>query len=113
MASSNAAPTSRTGSPRTNGSSALVRVTPIPNSRGAKGSSVPRSFGRSTMIGPAEVLTVTGAHPLRSPYKLSLAYAPAEVVVGADTKGCAAGSVEAKPKPDARAISMDDLARLC
>ena len=57
------ASTSRTDSPRTklaitSDSSALVRVTPSPSSRETKGSSLPRSFGRSSVIGPEDVLTV-------------------------------------------------------
>jgi hypothetical protein len=39
---------------------ALVRTTPMPKSREAKASSVPRSLGRSMVIGPAVVLMVVG-----------------------------------------------------
>ena len=56
---------SRTDSPRTkpamtSDSRALVLHTPTPNRREANCSSVPRSFGRSRVTGPAVVLTVAG-----------------------------------------------------
>src|SRR5512132_1301953 len=51
----------------TNASSALVRLTPLPNSREVNGWSVPRSLGRSSTTGPAVVLTVNSAWPLRCP----------------------------------------------
>jgi len=51
----------------TNDSWALVRHTPTPSSREAKASSVPRSFGRSMVTGPAVVFTVVGQWPLRLP----------------------------------------------
>ena len=62
----NVASTSRVESPRTklaitSDSSALVLVTPSPSSREANGSGFPRSFGRSRVIGPEVVFTVTGA----------------------------------------------------
>ena len=62
-ASARVASTSRTDSPRTKlamtrDSKALVRHTPVPSSREAKASSVPRSFGRSRVIGPEVVLMV-------------------------------------------------------
>jgi hypothetical protein len=71
-ASAKAASTSRTDRPRTNpdstsASSALVRLTPLPNSREVNGSVVPRSLGRSSTTGPAVVLTVNSAWPLRCP----------------------------------------------
>jgi len=64
-ASTSAASTSRVDSPRTNeaitkASSALVRVTPVPNSCEANASVVPRSFGRDSVTGPAVVFTVVG-----------------------------------------------------
>ena len=63
VASSRAASTSRTASPRTklaitSDSSALVRVTASPISRDAKGSAFPRSFSRPIVIGPEVVFTV-------------------------------------------------------
>jgi hypothetical protein len=66
------ASTSRTDRPRTKpamtkDSRALVRHTPTPNSREAKASSVPRSFGRSMVTGPAVILMVVGQWPLRLP----------------------------------------------
>ena len=39
-------------------SSAWVLVTPVPNSRDANTSVVPRSFGRAKVTGPAVVLIV-------------------------------------------------------
>src|SRR5919202_3859246 len=68
--------TSRVDSPRTNpaitnASTALVRVTPVPNSCEANASVVPRSFGRCNVTGPAVVFTVTGAYPLRIPARAS------------------------------------------
>ncbi len=79
-ASARAASTSRTDRPRTNpaitrDSRALVLVTPAPRRREANAMSVPRSFGRSRMIGPAVVFTVTGAKPLREPALAALARA--------------------------------------
>ncbi|CPW28194.1 Uncharacterised protein [Mycobacteroides abscessus] len=64
--------TSRVDSPRTNpaitsDSSALVLVTPLPNNWEAKRSAVPRTFGRSSVTGPAVVFTVVGQYPLRIP----------------------------------------------
>jgi hypothetical protein len=64
-ASARVASTSRTDRPRTNpaitsDSSAFVLVTPVPNSREANASVVPRSFGRATLTGPAVVFTVVG-----------------------------------------------------
>ena len=61
-ASANEASTSRTLKPRTNpaitsDSSALVLVTPLPSSRDAKASLVPRSLGRCRVTSPAVVLT--------------------------------------------------------
>jgi hypothetical protein len=58
-ASTSAASTSRVDSPRTNpaitsDSSALVLVTPVPNSREANRSVLPRSFGRASVTGPDE-----------------------------------------------------------
>src|SRR6476469_7507999 len=55
----------RTDSPRTNeaitnDSSALVLQTCLPNRREANAAVVPRSLGRSKVIGPAVVLTVAG-----------------------------------------------------
>jgi hypothetical protein len=52
--------TSRTDKPRTNpaitnASNAFDLVTLVPNSRDANASVVPRSFGRSIVIGPAVV----------------------------------------------------------
>ena len=71
-ASASVCSTSRTLSPRTNpaitsDSNALVLVTPVPNSREAKRSLVPRSFGRCTVTGPVVVLIVVGQEPLRCP----------------------------------------------
>jgi hypothetical protein len=71
-ASARAASTSRVDNPRTyeaitNVSRALVRVTCAPKSRETNFSVVPRSLGRSKVTGPAVVLTVTGAYPLRIP----------------------------------------------
>ena len=68
--------TSRTDSPRTNpaitsDSNALDFVTPLPNSCEANASVVPRSFGRSTVTGPAVVLTVALQYPLRLPGRAS------------------------------------------
>jgi hypothetical protein len=58
----------------TNDSSALVLVTPSPNSREQNRSSVPRSFGRCTMTGPMVVLiAVGGCQPLRAPGRGSTA----------------------------------------
>ena len=62
-ASISAASTSRVDSPRTNpaitsDSSALVLVTPLPNSWEANRSVVSRSLGRASVTGPAVVLTV-------------------------------------------------------
>jgi len=64
-ASARAASTSLTDRPRTNpaitrDSRALVLVTPAPRRREAKAMSVPRSLGRSRVIGPAVVFTVAG-----------------------------------------------------
>jgi hypothetical protein len=64
-ASASVCSTSRTLSPRTNpaitsDSNAWVLVTPVPNSREAKRSLVPRSFGRCTVTGPVVVFTVVG-----------------------------------------------------
>lgn len=64
-ASASAASTSRVDRPRTNpaitsASSALLRVTPVPNSWLANRSVVPRSFGRCNVTGPAVVFTVVG-----------------------------------------------------
>jgi hypothetical protein len=69
-ASARAASTSRVDRPRTypamtSASNALVRVTCLPSSRDANTVSVPRSLGRSSVTGPAVVLTVTGWWPLR------------------------------------------------
>jgi hypothetical protein len=69
-ASARAASTSRIDRPRTNpeitrASNALVRLTPLPSSRDVNGWSVPRSLGRSSTTGPAVVLTVNSAWPLR------------------------------------------------
>ncbi len=55
---------SRVDSPRTqpemtSASSALVRVTPLPSSREENASSVPRTFERRSVTGPAVVFTVT------------------------------------------------------
>jgi hypothetical protein len=63
-ASASAASMSRVDSPRTQpemtiASSALVRVTPLPSSRELNASSVPRTFGRCKVTGPAVVFTVT------------------------------------------------------
>jgi len=71
-ASAKVASTSRTDRPRTklamtSDSKALVRHTPVPSSREAKAFSVPRSFGRSRVIGPEVVLMVVGQWPLRLP----------------------------------------------
>ncbi len=56
---------SRSDRPRTqpeitSASSALVRVTPSPNSREQNRSSVSRSFGRCNSTGPMVVFTVAG-----------------------------------------------------
>jgi len=64
-ASVRVASASRTDRPRTNeaitnASSAFVRNTPVPNSCEANRSVVPRSFGRSSVTGPAVVLIVVG-----------------------------------------------------
>ncbi len=64
-ASARAASTSRVERPRTkpamtSDSRAFVRVTSVPSRRLAKASSVPRSLGRSRVIGPAVVLMVSG-----------------------------------------------------
>ncbi len=77
-ASARVASTSRTESPRTNpaitsDSKALVLVTPAPSRREAKAMSVPRSLGRSRVIGPAVDFTVTGAKPLREPARAASA----------------------------------------
>jgi hypothetical protein len=45
-------------------------VTPAPNSREAKRSVVPRSFGRSIVTGPAVVLIVVAQKPLRLPARV-------------------------------------------
>jgi len=72
-ASFSAASTSRSDSPRTQAemtraSSAFVRVTPRPNSCEQNFSSVSRSFGRLSSIGPIVVFTATGGcQPLRDP----------------------------------------------
>ena len=71
-ASVNAASTSRVDSPRrnpaiTSDSSALVLVTPLPNSCEANRSVVLRSFGWVNVIGPAVVFTVVGQYPLSIP----------------------------------------------
>ena len=68
------ASTSRTDRPRTNeaitnDSKALVFVTRLPNSRDANAAVVPRSFGRSSVTGPAVV--VTGRNPFRDPGRAS------------------------------------------
>lgn len=75
-ASVNAACTSRVDNPRTNpaitsDSSALVLVTPLPNSWEANRSVVPRTFGRCNVTGPAVVFTVVGQYPLRIPMRAS------------------------------------------
>ncbi len=75
-ASARVASTSRTDRPRTNeaitnDSKALVFVTCLPNSRDANAAVVPRSFGRSSVTGPAVVFTVTGRNPLRDPGRAS------------------------------------------
>jgi len=62
-ASARVASTSRVERPRTNPamtrlSSAWVFLTPVPSSREAKASVVPRSFGRLSVTGPAVVLIV-------------------------------------------------------
>jgi hypothetical protein len=49
----------------TSASSACVRVTPLPSSREANAASALRSLGRSRVIGPLVVFTVTGWWPLR------------------------------------------------
>jgi len=55
-----------------NDSSALVRVTPAPNSREQNASSVPRSFGRCSSTGPIVVFTVAGGcQPFRLPGRSS------------------------------------------
>ena len=64
-ASARLASTSRTDRPRTNpaitsDSNALVRVTPVPSSREANASAVPRVFGRCRVTSPAVVLMLTG-----------------------------------------------------
>jgi hypothetical protein len=43
----------------------------VPNSAEANFSLVPRSFGQASVTGPAVVLTVTGAYPLRMPGRAS------------------------------------------
>jgi hypothetical protein len=63
-ASARAASTSRVDRPRTNpamtsASSALLRDTSLPSSRETNGSVVARTFGRSSVTGPAVLLTVT------------------------------------------------------
>ena len=74
-ASASAASTSRSDRPRTqpeitSDSKALVRVTPSPNSRLQKASSVPRSLGRCSSTGPIVDLTVAGGcQPLRWPVR--------------------------------------------
>ena len=73
-------PGRRTDRPRTNpaitsDSSALVLVTPAPSRREAKAVSVPRSLGRSRVMGPAVDFTVNGAKPLREPALAALARA--------------------------------------
>jgi hypothetical protein len=75
-ASARAASTSRTERPRTNPaitnvSNALVLDTPVPNSRDTNFSSVPRSFGRCRVTGPAVLFTVLGQYPLREPARAS------------------------------------------
>jgi hypothetical protein len=71
--SARAASMSRSDRPRTqpemtSDSSALVRVTPAPNSREQNASSVPRSLGRCSSIGPIVVFTAAGGcQPLREP----------------------------------------------
>jgi hypothetical protein len=65
-ASARVASTSRVESPRTkpamtSDSRAMVRVTPRPSRREAKGSWLPFSFGRASVIGPDVVFTVIGA----------------------------------------------------
>ena len=79
-ASTRAASTSRVDRPRTypaitSDSNALVLVTPVPNSREANRSVVPRTFGRCRVTGPAVVFTVTGQYPLRIPARASSATA--------------------------------------
>ncbi len=64
-ASARDASTSRTDRPRTKpamtrDSRALVRVTPVPSSREAKVTSVPRVFGRCRVTSPAVVLMLSG-----------------------------------------------------
>jgi len=64
-ASASVASTSRTDRPRTKEaitsvSSALVRVTPTPNSWEANASVVSRSLGRCSVTGPEVVLMVVG-----------------------------------------------------
>jgi hypothetical protein len=62
----------RTQPEMTNDSSALVRVTPAPNSREQNASSVPRSFGRCSSTGPIVVFTVAGGcQPFRLPGRSS------------------------------------------
>lgn len=46
-------------------SSALVRVTPVPNRREANASVAPRGFGRTMVTAPVVVLTVVGQCPSR------------------------------------------------
>src|SRR5204863_9998351 len=75
-ASARVASTSRTDRPRTNPaitkvSNALVLDTAVPNSRDTNVASVPRSFGRSSVTGPAVVFTVVGQYPLREPGRAS------------------------------------------
>ena len=75
--SARAASMSRSDRPRTqpemtSDSSALVRVTPAPNSREQNASSVPRSFGRCSSTGPIVVFTAAGGcQPLREPGRAS------------------------------------------
>src|SRR6266542_3738668 len=91
-ASAKVASTSRTDRPRTNpaitnDSRALVLVTPAPSSREAKASSVPRSLGRSRVVGPAVVFTVSGAKPLRDPAPSLTGQSAALVAVAAEELG--------------------------
>jgi hypothetical protein len=58
----------RTQPEMTSDSSALVRVTPAPNSREQNAWSVPRSLGRCSSTGPIVVATAAGGcQPLREP----------------------------------------------
>jgi hypothetical protein len=62
----------RTQPEMTSDSSALVRVTPAPNSREQDASSVPRSFGRCNSTGPIVVITVADrCQPLQLPGRSS------------------------------------------